>query len=53
VSVIESIGFIVGKSDESISLSISHNTCPEQTRWGACITIPRVAIKRTRRVKVG
>jgi len=53
VSLIESIGFIVAKCDESISLSISQNQHPEQCRWGACITIPRVAINRTRRVKVG
>lgn len=53
VTLCRSLGWLVDRSDDAITLATSQASNYNSLEWGNLITIPRSAITRTRRVKVG
>ncbi len=49
----QTIGFLVGETDEAIALALNRSTMGEGYRpYGEIICIPKVAIKKMRQLKV-
>lgn len=53
ITAIRSIGWLVARTDDAITLATSQATDLDSAQWGNLTTIPRACITRTRRVKVG
>jgi hypothetical protein len=48
----QSLGFLVKETDESITLALSRTTTKGHAPYADLITIPKVAIKRTKHIPV-